>query len=92
MTNHNNEERKTIVIHSQKLAGYLIFNGCRPLKMEQSKKDAKLNVFVFYDNDKLQSILHDYSAKYAREKKTNDKQSKKVYSPDNRRSVQNMDE
>jgi hypothetical protein len=47
-------------IFSRKLAVYLREKGCRIISTEVNFKHPKFDVYIFEDNEKLQSALADY--------------------------------
>lgn len=57
---------KYIPIFSQRLAGYLMMNGYRLLKIEPNRKRPDMNVFFFEDSEGLRQCADDY--KISREK------------------------
>jgi hypothetical protein len=48
------------VIHTQKLAGYLMQLGFSLQKLEPDKRDLKRNLFVFKDSDGLRQAIKSY--------------------------------
>jgi hypothetical protein len=51
---------KDYVIFSQRLAGYLMLNGCKLKKITASKKDKSKFVYFFYDNNTVRSFVEQY--------------------------------
>jgi hypothetical protein len=52
--------KKTKIIHSNKLAGFLLMSGCKLLEVKANLKNPIFNIYVFVDNDKLQLNLTTY--------------------------------
>lgn len=50
-------------IFSRKLAIYLRERGCKIINTEVNKHKPNLDVYIFEDNEKLQSALTDYMSK-----------------------------
>lgn len=73
------------IIYNLRCAGYLMYHGCRLIRTEIHPDNPKLNIFVFYDDAKVNEWL----TKYNEEDTTNDKR-KEVYRRDNRNTVQGM--
>jgi hypothetical protein len=57
------ENNKNFVIFNQKTAAYLMNNGCQLKKVEPSKKNPLLNVFIFANNESVLSLVERYKAK-----------------------------
>jgi hypothetical protein len=52
--------KKTKIIHSNKLAGFLLMSGCKLLEVKTNLKNEMFNIYVFIDNDRLQNNLASY--------------------------------
>jgi hypothetical protein len=52
--------KKTKIIHSNKLAGFLLMAGCKLLEVKTNLKNEMFNIYVFIDNDRLQENLASY--------------------------------
>lgn len=55
------KEKVTITIFSQKLAGYLMYNGFTLKYMKPDNKRENKNVFFFTDSEKLQKAMGNYT-------------------------------
>ena len=53
-------EEKDYVVFSQKLAGYLMLNGCKLLKISPNKVDQSKNVFYFPNNIFVKKHVDDF--------------------------------
>ena len=53
----NQKLRKTKYIHSNKLAGFLVMAGCKLLKIKPNLKNSIFNIYIFVDDEKLQSNI-----------------------------------
>ena len=56
----SNEISKTKIIHSNRLAGYLLLGGCKLISIIPNLKNALYNVYIFLNNSKLQKNISDY--------------------------------
>ena len=45
------------IIKSQRFAGWLMYNGCRLLRIERSRNNPRFNVFIFESNDRTLSMV-----------------------------------
>ncbi|WP_368431735.1 DUF5659 domain-containing protein [Sutcliffiella sp. BMC8] len=54
---------KDRVVFSQKLAGYLMMNGCKLKNISLSKKDNTKFVYFFNDNKQVSTYIDHYSLK-----------------------------
>lgn len=52
---------KDYTIFSQRLAGILMYNGCKLKKIKPSKKDASKFVYFFNDNETVRNLVDQYS-------------------------------
>jgi hypothetical protein len=55
------ENNKNFVIFNQKTAAYLMNNGCQLKKVEPSKKNPLVNVFIFANNETVLKLVEQYS-------------------------------
>lgn len=53
-------ENKDYVVFSQRLAGYIMFKGCKLKKCSTSKKDETKLVYFFYDNQTVRDLVEQY--------------------------------
>jgi len=56
----NYQEDKDFVVFTQRLAGYLMFHGCRLIKLKRNKKDPKKYVYFFPDNKRIKELIDHY--------------------------------
>lgn len=49
---------KTIVIHSVRMAGWLMFNGIMYIQCNQDLNDAAKKVFVFHNTDRVKVLMN----------------------------------
>lgn len=54
---------KDRVVFSQKLAGYLMMNGCKLKNISLSKKDNTKFVYFFKDSEQVRTYIDQYSLK-----------------------------
>lgn len=54
---------KDYIVFSQKMAGYLMFNGCRLLKLKQDVNEPNKFVYFFPYNDYVLNQANDYKRK-----------------------------
>ncbi|MBT2729436.1 hypothetical protein J7E63_21315 [Bacillus sp. ISL-75] len=52
---------KDYIVFSQRMAGYLMLNGCRLKKIKKSKKDETLFVYFFSDMEKVRNLVNEYN-------------------------------
>jgi hypothetical protein len=50
-------------VHSQRLAGFLMFKGHRLMRMEKDAGKPQFNVFVFNASEQLESDITEYVQK-----------------------------
>ena len=74
------------IIYSLKLAGYLMYHGCRLIRTEPDIENPRLNNFVFYDDDKVDM----YMKQFYHEEETAKNENENLHSRKNRRTVQGM--
>lgn len=74
------------IIYSLKLAGYLMYHGCRLIRTEPDIENPRLNNFVFYDDEKVDKYMKQFY--YEEETAKNEKQN--LHNRENRRTVQGM--
>lgn len=55
-----NEKRKTKIIYSQRLAGFLMQKGFMLVDIIQNENKPEKHVFVFFDSDLLRSAMNEY--------------------------------
>lgn len=55
-------------IFSLKLAGYLMMNGCRILRINHNLNIQDKDVYVFEDTEDLRKIMSEYTNKNSKEK------------------------
>lgn len=53
---------KDYVIFSQRLAGFLMFNGCMLKKITKSKKNETKFVYFFNDNESVRNLVNQYQS------------------------------
>jgi len=85
MNDPKEAKEKVLIVNSMRCAGYLMLNGCVILRMEQSRRDPRKKVFIFYDDEKVNSFIR----KYKNEGSQNH-EAKAVYNRENQRRVQGM--
>jgi len=56
----DNLTAKTKIIHSNKVAGYLLMSGCKLISIKPNLKNPLFNVYIFINNEKLQKNLSEY--------------------------------
>lgn len=83
------KERNHKIINSQRCAGYLMFHGCRLIRMEISHIDPRFNIFVFYDDAKVSRWLAQFTKE--EESKANAKR-KEIHNRDNRERVPKLEQ
>lgn len=52
---------KDFVIFKQRLAGILMYHGCKIKKITPSKKDPSKFVYFFNDNETVRNLVKQYS-------------------------------
>ncbi|GIP21052.1 DUF5659 domain-containing protein [Paenibacillus sp. J22TS3] len=52
---------KQFVIHSQKMAGWLMYKGNKMIKTAQNKRQLGYHIFIFADTDKLHIDMTEYT-------------------------------
>lgn len=60
--NMNNTQKHETAkpIFSQRLAGFLMFNGHRLVDIKRNLNNPKKNVFYFFETDELNELIEDY--------------------------------
>lgn len=58
MNNQNNP--KPFIIYSRKLAGYLLSQNCKLLKVRPNINDQFKDVYIFENTNKLIELIEDY--------------------------------
>lgn len=61
ITQELNTKSGVKIIISMRCAGYLMYNGCKLVRIEPHKKFQNKNVFVFNDDEKTNAFLHQYT-------------------------------
>jgi hypothetical protein len=56
----NERNEKDYIVFSQKLAGYLMFNGCRLLKIKHDKETPTKFVYFFPNTEQVVGIVQKY--------------------------------
>ena len=56
----NNTDKKTYIVYSQKMAGYLMQRGFVLIDMQPDLKKTRRNVFFFYNTPQLKSAINEY--------------------------------
>ncbi len=64
-------------IFSLKLAGYLMMNGCRILRINHNLNVSDKDVYVFEDTEELRRMMSEYSNKNSKEKYNNGNNNKR---------------
>ena len=54
---------REMIIYSQRLAGYLMMQGFKLLRIEPNKEFSSFNVFIFEDSLELRLKMNEYSNK-----------------------------
>lgn len=52
---------KDYVVFSQRMAGYLMLNGCKLKKVSKSKKDETMLVYFFNNNEIVRELVQSYN-------------------------------
>ena len=52
---------REMIIYSQRLAGYLMMQGFKLLRIEPNKEFSSFNVFIFEDSLELRLKMNEYS-------------------------------
>lgn len=52
---------KDYVVFSQRMAGFLMMNGCRLKKIKKSNKDETLFVYFFSNIEKIHELVNQYN-------------------------------
>lgn len=58
---NNITQEKDYVVFSQRMAGFLMMNGCRLKKIKLSNKDNTKFVYFFPDNETVRRFVEQYS-------------------------------
>lgn len=74
------------IIYSLKLAGYLMYHGCRLIRTEPDIENPRLNNFVFYDDDKVAKYMKQFN-----DEETTKNEKQNLHNRENRRPVQRME-
>ena len=53
---------REMIIYSQRLAGYLMMQGFKLLRMEPNKEFSSFNVFIFEDSLELRLKINEYTS------------------------------
>lgn len=53
-------DKKYFIVFSQKLAGYLMFNGHILIGLRKDKNNTNKNVFIFINSDELINTINNY--------------------------------
>jgi hypothetical protein len=59
----NNTDKKTYIVYSQKMAGYLMQRGFVLIDMQPDLKKTGRNVFFFYNTPQLKSAIDEYMSR-----------------------------
>ena len=59
----NTNEKKTFIVYSQKLAGYLMQKGFVLVDMQPNLKHMGRNVFFFGNTPQLKSVIDEYMSR-----------------------------
>ena len=54
---------KDYVVFSQRIAGFLMLNGCKLKKVSKSKKDESMLVYFFSNNETVRGLVNSYNQK-----------------------------
>jgi hypothetical protein len=49
------------VVFSQRIAGFLMLNGCKLKKVSKSKKDESMLVYFFSNNETVKDLVNSYN-------------------------------
>jgi hypothetical protein len=55
---------KDYIVFSQKMAGFLMYNGCRLLKMKNAKYEPTKFVYFFPHNDFVMDMVEKYQVEH----------------------------
>ncbi|WP_369127150.1 DUF5659 domain-containing protein [Paenibacillus antri] len=56
---------QTYIVHSQRMAGWLIYRGQKLIKVAQNKMRPGFNIFVFVDSTQLRKDMSEYTPRDA---------------------------
>ena len=63
MKQMNNTDKKSFIVYSQKMAGYLMQRGFVLIDMQPDLKKTGRNVFFFNDTPQLKSAIDEYMSR-----------------------------
>lgn len=52
---------RDIIIMQQRMAGWLMYNGMKLLKVKKDLKDKNRNIYIFSDTDELRGLMSKYT-------------------------------
>lgn len=55
------DSEATIIIHSKRMAGWLMYRGHKLIKVVDNRKRPGFNIFIFADSDLLRTHMSEYS-------------------------------
>ena len=73
------------IIYSLKLAGYLMYHGCRLIRTEPDLQNPRLNNFIFYDDAKVAKYMKQFN-----DEETTRNENKDLHNGQDKRRVQRM--
>lgn len=79
-------KRNVIIVQSMRCAGYLMLNGCKLIRTEPHRNMPNKNIFVFYDDAKVNQYIRKYKNE---ECQTYD--AKKIYTGSNKAGLHDME-
>lgn len=67
-----NDYKKYKQIFSLRLAGYLMFNGLRIMRIHHDLKETNKDIYLFEDSDRLSELILEYNNLKSSKEKKND--------------------
>lgn len=51
---------KTILIFGERMAGWLMYNGCHKIMEKKDLKNKEKNIYIFKDNEIVRELMNKY--------------------------------